>query len=178
MSSEEKLIQQCICGDRFAQKQLYEQYSPLFFAMCMRYMPNREDAEDVLVMGFTTIFTKLDTFKNEGNFEGWMRRIIINTAITSLRSNSKHYEMKKKEEELDKGIRASEDTIYAQINAKDILLQIQNMPTGCRTIFNLYSIEGYSYDEIAKMLQINIGTVRSQLAKARKKLQKKLQGFR
>lgn len=162
-----------------AQKELYEKYSPLFFAICVRYMPSREEAEDVLVMGFTSIFTKLNTFKNEGSFEGWMKRIIINTAITTLRANNKYYEMKDENGEIEKDrVSTSENMIYSQVNIKDILKQIQQMPTGYRTIFNLYAIEGYSYEEISSLLGINIGTVRSQLAKARKTLQKKLQAFK
>ncbi len=179
MLLEKELIQKCICGDSMAQKELYEKYSPLFFAICVRYMPSREEAEDVLVMGFTSIFTKLNTFKNEGSFEGWMKRIIINTAITTLRANNKYYEMKDENGEIEKDrVSTSENMIYSQVNIKDILKQIQQMPTGYRTIFNLYAIEGYSYEEISSLLGINIGTVRSQLAKARKTLQKKLQAFK
>ena len=179
MLSEQELIERCICGDRIAQKQLYDKYNALFFAICLRYMPTKEDAEDVLIMGFTAIFTKMDTFKQEGSFEGWMKRIIVNTAISTLRSNSKYYEMEHGNEDLEqKGRADSANTIYSQINMKEILAQIQQMPAGYRTIFNLYAIEGYSYEEIAQLLQVNIGTVRSQLAKARKKLQKKLQAFK
>lgn len=179
MLSEQELIEKCICGDRAAQKQLYDKYNALFFAICLRYMPTKEDAEDVLIMGFTSIFTKIDTFKQEGSFEGWMKRIIVNTAITTLRSNSKHYKMEQGDQELEKRGRVeSANMIYSQINVKDILSQIQQMPTGYKTIFNLYAIEGYSYEEIAQLLEINIGTVRSQLSKARKALQKKLEAFR
>lgn len=179
MLSEQELIEKCICGDRVAQKQLYDKYNALFFAICLRYMPTKEDAEDVLIIGFTSIFTKIGSFKQEGSFEGWMKRIIVNTAITALRSNSKHYEMKQGNEKLGKRGRVeSANMIYSQINVKDILSQIQQMPAGYRTIFSLYAIEGYSYEEIAQLLEISIGTVRSQLSKARKTLQKKLEGFR
>ena len=179
MLLEQELIQGCVCGDRVAQKQLYDRYNSLFFAICLRYMPTREDAEDVMITGFSIIFSKMDTFKQEGSFEGWMKRIIINTAITTLRSNSKYYNTEHDSEELD-GIENVESakTIYEQINIKDILGQIQQLPTGYRTIFNLFAIEGYSYEEIAQMLDISIGTVRSQLAKARKTLQKRLEEFR
>lgn len=179
MLSEQELIEKCICGNRIAQTQLYDKYNALFFTICLRYMPTKEDAEDVLIMGFTAIFTKLDTFKYEGSFEGWMKRIIVNTAITALRSNSKHYEMEQGDEDLEKRGRVeSANMIYSQINVKDILAQIQQMPAGYRTVFNLYAIEGYSYEEIAQLLEVNIGTVRSQLSKARKTLQKKLEAFK
>jgi RNA polymerase sigma-70 factor (ECF subfamily) len=179
MLSEQELIEKCICGDRIAQKQLYDKYNALFFAICLRYMPTREDAEDALIMGFTAIFTGMDTFKQEGSFEGWMKRIIVNTAITVLRSNSRHYEIERGHEDIEnKGEEESINMTYSRINTADILAQIQQLPEGYRTIFNLYAIEGYSYEEIAQLLQINIGTVRSQLSKARKSLQKKLQAFK
>ena len=178
MLSEQELIRKCICGDRVAQKQLYEKYNSLFFAICLRYMPTREEAEDVLIVGFTTIFAKMDTFKQEGSFEGWMKRIIINTAISALRLNRKYYETERESEEWEQiGKTESANEIYEQINTKDILNQIQQMPDGYRTIFNLYAIEGYSYEEIAQMMDVSVGTIRSQLAKARKTLQKKLQEF-
>lgn len=178
MLSEQELIEKCICGDRVAQKQLYDKYNALFFTICLRYMPTKEDAEDVMITGFTAIFTKISTFKQEGSFEGWMKRIIVNTAITALRLN-RHHDMEQGDESLEKRGRVeSANMIYSQINAKDILAQIQQLPAGYRTIFNLYAIEGYSYEEIAGLLQINIGTVRSQLSKARKTLQKKLEAFR
>ena len=178
MLSEQELIRKCICGDRVAQKQLYEKYNSLFFAICLRYMPTREEAEDVLILGLTTIFAKMDTFKQEGSFEGWMKRIIINTAISALRLNRKYYDTERENEEWEQsGKTESANEIYEQINTKDILNQIQQMPDGYRTIFNLYAIEGYSYDEIAQMMGVSVGTIRSQLAKARKTLQKKLKEF-
>ncbi|MDR1182671.1 MAG: sigma-70 family RNA polymerase sigma factor [Bacteroidales bacterium] len=181
MLSEEELIQKCIGGDRMAQKELYEKYSPVLFTLCLRYMPSTEEAEDVLIMGFTSIFSKLETFKNEGSFEGWMKRIIINIAITTLRLNKKHYEMKNENESIEKKKNILSDNgnmIYSQINAKFILSQIQQMPTGYRTVFNLCIIEGYSHEEVAMALGVEQATVRSQLSKARKMLQKKLQIFR
>jgi RNA polymerase sigma-70 factor (ECF subfamily) len=144
-------------------------------------MPSIEEAEDVLIMGFTSIFSKMETFKSEGSFEGWMKRIIINTAITSLRMNNRHYVMKKESENIEKKkniLSENENMIYSQIDVKYILNQIQQMPTGYRTVFNLYVIEGYSGEEIANAMGIKEATVRSQLAKARKILQKKLQIFR
>ena len=179
MLSEQELIQKCVCGDRIAQKQLYEKYNSLFFVICLRYMPTREEAEDVLIMGFTAIFTKINTFKQEGSFEGWMKKIIVNTAISSLRLNSKYYDTEREVEELEQSGKTElvNNEIYEQINTKDILSQIQQMADGYRTIFNLYAIEGYSYEEIAQMMNVSVGTVRSQLAKARKILQRKLQVF-
>ena len=174
---EKELIHECICGNRVAQKELYEKYSSLLFAICMRYMPTREEAEDVLIMAFTSIFTKLDMFK-EGSFEGWMKQIIVNTAISRLRVCQKRYETEITNEEWinNKGI-TPEKMIYSQIDRKYIMQQIQQLPDGYRAVFNLYVIDGYSYEDISDILNISIGTVRSQLSKARKTLQKTLQDF-
>jgi len=179
MLSEEKLIEGCIAGNRTAQRQLYEQYSPLLFALCLRYMPIREEAEDVLTMGFMAIFEKIHTYRNEGSFEGWMKKVMINTAINTFRANSKHYFQQEDENILDEAaIATTRNTVYSEINAKDIMNQIRTLSDGYRTVFNLYVIEGYSYEEIANILNVNIGTIRSQLAKARKILQKKLKGYK
>jgi len=175
MFLEKELIYECICGNRKAQKELYEKYSPYFFGICRRYMPTIEDAEDVLVMGFTTIFASLNTFKGEGSFENWMKRIIINTAIVTIRENKKHYNLDEEyDEEGKNGNLKSENIIYSQINTKYIMEQIRQLPEQKKMIFNLYAIEGYSYDKISEVLEISVGTVRSQLAKARKILQKKI----
>ncbi|MBO4582371.1 MAG: sigma-70 family RNA polymerase sigma factor [Bacteroidales bacterium] len=173
MLSDDELIKKCIQGnDRQAQKELYNRYSATMFAICLRYMPTYEDAEDALVTGFTFIFTKLESFQNKGSFEGWMKRIMVNNAISMLRSNSK-YALTLNEEAIPDR-QSGSNTIENNINAKDIIALIRQLPAGYRSVFNLYAIEGYSYEEIAGMLNINIGTVRSQLYKARKILQNKL----
>jgi len=178
MLSEEKLIKGCIAGERIAQKQLYEQYSPAFFALCLRYMPTRTEAEDVMIMGFTTIFEKISTFKNEGSFEGWMKKVIIHTAISTIRANKMQYLPESDEKILDSmGVATSQNVTYSTICVKDIMHQIRQLPDGCRSVFNLYAIEGYSYEEAANILNINVGTVRSQLARARKILQKTLKEY-
>ena len=182
MLLEDELIQKCIYGDRFAQKELYERYSPIFFAMCVRYMPTRAEAEDVLIMGFTSIFAKIDTYKHEGAFESWMKRIIINTAIDTLRINRKHHKMRYEGREWDDDTiltsQSSQNMTYKRIDKKEIMEQIRQLSEGYRTVFNLYAIEGYSYETISNMLEISVGTVKSQLAKARKLLQNKLQIYR
>jgi RNA polymerase sigma-70 factor (ECF subfamily) len=178
MISEEKLIEGCIAGDRTAQKRLYEKYSPLFFALCVRFMPTQAEAEDVLIMGFTAILEKIHTFKQEGSLEGWMRKVIINTAISTIRANCKHYFQDEGEDVWDQAeVARVQNLTYSNINVKDILKEIQQLPDGCRTVFNLYVIDGCSYEEIADMIDINIGTVRSQLARARKILQEKLEEY-
>jgi len=179
MLSEEKLIEGCIAGDRTAQRQLYERYSPSFFALCLRYMPTRAEAEDVLIMGFTTIFEKMHTFREEGSFEGWMKKVMIHTAISTIRVNEEHYLLESDETMLSNAeIARSQNLVYSAISVMDILNQIQQLPDGYRTVFNLYEIEGYSYEEIANTLNVNIGTIRSQLARAKKSLQKRLKEYK
>jgi RNA polymerase sigma-70 factor (ECF subfamily) len=179
MLSEEKLIEGCIAGNRTAQRQLYEQYSPLFFALCLRYMSRYEEAEDVLIMGFTAIFEKIHTYKNEGSFEGWMKKVMVHTALSTIRANRMPYFLRKNESSLnDAEIATSQNVTFSAISVKEIMYQIQQLSDGYRTIFNLSVIEGYSYEEVADILNLSVGTIRSQLAKARKILQKKLKGYR
>jgi RNA polymerase sigma-70 factor (ECF subfamily) len=175
MLLEKELIHECICGNRKAQKELYEKYSPRFFAICRRYMPTIEDAEDVLIASFSSIFENIGTFDGEGSFEGWMKRIVINTAITTLRADREHYELEGLEE--NKNL-TSESMIYSKIDIKYIMEQIQRLPKKKRLIFNLCAIEGYSYEDVGDKLGVAAGTIGSQLAKARKILQEKLQNFR
>jgi RNA polymerase sigma-70 factor (ECF subfamily) len=176
MLSERELIKECINGNRERQKQLYEQYSPLFFTLCLRYMTDQMKAEDVLIEGFTTIFAKLDTFGFKGSFEGWMRKIMVNTALATLRADH-HREWLEIIDGAYEQI-GQQENIHAAMNAKDILKMVSQLSPGYRTVFNLYAIEGYSYKEIAELMGIDIGTVRSQLARARKILQTQLKDYR
>ncbi|MCL2131662.1 MAG: RNA polymerase sigma factor [Lentimicrobiaceae bacterium] len=179
MLSEEFLIKGCIAGDRTAQRQLYEQYNRVFFALCLRYMPNREEAEDVMIMGFMAIFEKMNTFKEDGSFEGWMRRVMVNTAISALRTNNIRSFAEVGEEMLDDvGMAMSQNVTYSAISVRDIMNQIRQLPSGFRAAFNLCVIEGYSYEETADILQINVGTIRSQVSRARKLLRGRLKGYR
>jgi len=179
MLSEEKLIKGCIAGNRIAQRQLYEQYSPLLFALCLRYIPLRGEAEDVLTMGFMTIFEKIHTYRNEGSFEGWLKKVMTHTAISTIRVNSKYYFQQEDENVWNEAaIATARNVTESEIGVKDIMNQIQKLSDGYRTIFNLCVVEGYSYEEAADMLNVNVGTIRSQLAKARKILQKKLKEYR
>jgi len=141
-------------------------------------MPSRTEAEDVMIMGFTTIFEKIGTFREEGSFEGWMKKVMIHTAVSAIRANEMLCFPKSDEKALDDaGITTSQNVTYSAICVKDIMNQIRQLPDGCRSVFNLYEIEGYSYEEIANMLAINVGTVRSQMARARKTLKEKLKGY-
>jgi RNA polymerase sigma-70 factor (ECF subfamily) len=120
----------------------------------------------------------MDTFREEGSFEGWMKKVMIHTAVSTIRANRMYYLQEKDEKAIDDvGIAMSQNVTYSAINVKDITNQIQQLPDGCRTIFNLYAVEGYSYEEITELLNINRGTVGSQLARARKILQERLKEY-
>ena len=165
------MINGCIAGDRDAQKTLYHHYSPKMFSVCLRYAKDYHSAEDALQEGFIKVYKYISKFRREGSFEGWLRRIFINTSIEQLRKAVSMYPIVDSE---DKPIDIIDDNLFDQLNHQDLLNMVQSLSPGYRTVFNLYVIEGYSHNEIAKMLNINEGTSKSQLARARMLLQKKV----
>lgn len=168
---EEELIDGCLKGNRKSQRQLYECYSGNFLSISMRYVKDRDLAQDVLVEGFMKIFKNLYQFKGEGSFEGWMKRVIVTQALATLRKNKKlAMEVNLDEPDRDFGIAADLTTLEVE----DLLQLIAALPVGYRTVFNLYAIEGYSHREICKMLGISENTSKSQLSRARAILQQKL----
>jgi len=163
---EVELIQGCKKQDRKAQKLLYEQYSARFFGVCKRYMKDVETAEDVLVKGFLKIFDNINSFESKGSFEGWMQRIMVNECLMELRKKQDftiYLESSNLQPERDA---TALETLYEQ----DILKLLEFLPIGCRTVFNLYIIEGYKHNEIAEKLNISEGTSKSQLNLAKEKL--------
>lgn len=170
-SNEEELINGCIRRERSAQKRLYDTFSSKMYALCCRYVKDSMDAEDVLVTAFTKILDRIDQFKGEGSFEGWIRRVVVNEALTYLRRNRSMYV----ETELEA---ADRDPDYQHLSdhleAEDLLTMIQELPAGYRIVFNLYAIEGFSHKEIADQLNISENTSKSQLSRARVFLQKLL----
>jgi RNA polymerase sigma-70 factor (ECF subfamily) len=172
MIFEEEIICGCIKGDKKAQKALYDKYSAKMLGVCLRYFKNIDEAEDALQEGFIRVFNNIDKFRNEGSFDGWLRRIIVNTALNYYRSNLKHYYSIDYDEieEVVEDAKLSFDSL----NVEFLLNLIQSLPEGYRLIFNLYEIEGYSHKEIGIMLGISINTSKSQLMKAKKYLQHKL----
>lgn len=163
---EVEFIEGCKRRDRKVQKLLYEQYSARFFGVCKRYMKNIESAEDVLVKGFLKVFENINSFEGKGNFEGWMQRIFINECLMELR--------KKQDFTIyleSSNIQPQRDaTALENLYEQDVLKLLNFLPTGCRTVFNLYVIEGYKHSEIAKQLNISEGTSKSQLNLAKEKL--------
>lgn len=146
-------------------------YKRKFYAICMRYTHDMAEAEDILQDGFVKIFKSMDSFTRAGSFEGWMKRIIVNTAIEYFRKRTNLYSIT--EFEHAESVSYDEQTIE-NIAAGDILKLIKELPIGYRTVFNLYAIEGFSHKEIGDMLEISEGTSKSQLARARGILQQKV----
>jgi RNA polymerase sigma-70 factor (ECF subfamily) len=164
------IIEGCKRGESQAQKQLYTQYKSILFGICRRYINSYEDAEDVLVESFLKIFAKIDDFKNEGSFEGWMKRITVNEALMYLRKHKRIIQ-----ELNDNHINiAEEPSIEINIEEEKILALIDELPHGYRTILNLYLVEGYKHREIAEMLDISINTSKSQLIHAKRRMQELL----
>ncbi len=171
MGELDLLIKGCLAKDRKSQNALYQHFCKKMFGVCMRYAKNREEAEDLLQDGFVKVFTKIDQFKNQGSFEGWVRRVLVNTILERFRQNNHLYAITNIDD-ITEPI-AIEDG-FEQIAATDLLNVIQMLPAGYKMVFNLYAIEGYSHKEIADMLQISEGTSKSQLSRARTMLQEML----
>ena len=172
--SEEKLIEGCIEGNRYAQKMLFEKYRSLMFAICMRYAKSKNEAEDIMIEGFMKIYSSLSEFKKKGSFEGWLKRIMVNAAINNYRSNLKHYYNSTIDDDNFLEIRDEKDNFKTNYSAEYLINLIQGLPDGYRMVFNLYEIEGYSHKEIAEIMNISISTAKTQLFYAKKTLQKKL----
>ncbi len=169
--TEQELIQACIEEDRRAQKELYDRYTPVMFGVCKRYLKTREDAEDVLVEAFFKVLTHLHQYKGEGSFEGWIRRIVVNEALMFLRRRH-NFNMTVEISHFDAPAPAR---AVGRLAEQDILALLGQLPTGYRTVFNLYVLEGYKHREIADMMGISINTSKSQLILARKRLQELLE---
>lgn len=166
---EQKLIAGCQGGESWAYKKLYELHAPIMMSVCMRYVNDRETAKDILQEGFIKVFTKFHTYSGKGSIGGWMRRIFVTTALEYLRQNNAL--------RLSVSLEGNDTMEYSdvsaldQLSADEIMECIAKLPDGYRTIFNLFAIEGYTHSEIAKMLNIQESTSRSQFLRGRKVLQ-------
>ena len=167
----DEIIKGCLKSDKKSQRQLYEMFAPLMLSVCRRYICDFDSAQDVMIKAFMVVFDKLSQFRHEGSFEGWVRRIMVNESLSWLRKNKSMYlevEIESADKEIDF------EVISGQLNMEDIMALVHSLPSGYRTVFNLYAIEGYSHAEIAQQLGINVNTSKSQLSRARILLQKKL----
>lgn len=168
--TEAAIIAGCIHNDPSAQRELFNRYSPKMLSVCYRYAYNRADAEDMLQEGFIKVFLQIQTFKNKGSFEGWIRRIIVHTSINYLKKHKKFNDTVDITLS-DANFVLREESIPAIIQAKYIIECIRMLPMGYRTVLNLYAIEGYSHKEIASMLSIEESTSRSQYTRAKSLLE-------
>ena len=169
---EQQMIALCKKGDRAAQKALFDSLSSKMFPLCIRYMGDRDAAEDVLQEGFISLFSKLDSYSGEGSFEGWARKVFVNTALMTLRRNDV---MKQTEDiEIARNVTGSETSALQDMSYKELLDVVAELPPGFRTVFNLFLVEGYSHKEISEILGISEATSRSQLQRARVMLQNKI----
>jgi RNA polymerase sigma-70 factor (ECF subfamily) len=170
--SESDLIAGCIAGDRKMQEELYNRFASKMYAVCLRYANNSDDAQDLLQEGFIKVYKNLHRFRAEGSFEGWVRRVFINSSIEHYRKKqAKLTTVSDKEENT---IEDSDISALDSLAERDIINLIQDLSPGYRTVFNLYVIEGYSHKEIGELLNISEGTSKSQLARAKSILQKKV----
>jgi RNA polymerase sigma factor (sigma-70 family) len=170
-SKEADLISGCRRGDYHAQQKLFDLYSDRMYGISLRYLKNTMLAEDVVVMAFTKVFERINQFKGEGSFEGWIRRITVNEALTALRKSRTMV----LETDLDQADREPDyDQLSDHLEAEDLLRMIEQLPPGYRIVFNMYAIDGYSHKEIAEHLGISENTSKSQLSRARTYLQKLL----
>ena len=171
-NTDQLLIKGCIAGDRAFQTKLYDLFAPKMMGVCLRYSKNREEAEEVLQEGFLKVFTYIKNFRGDGSFEGWIRKIMVNCALSRYRNKSTLHPVM--------GLDAfsyndaSATDIASNLDAKELLTLIQSLPPGYRMVFNLYVFEGFKHREVAEALGISEGTSKSNLSDARVFLQKAL----
>ncbi|MEO0734775.1 MAG: RNA polymerase sigma factor [Bacteroidota bacterium] len=172
--TEQQMITGCKAQDRRAQRAVYDRYTPVMLAVARRYTARDADAEDVLVGAFYKVFAKISTFSENGSFEGWIRRIVVNEALMLLR---KKHALKQAAEltEVNPVNYSVDPAATARLAEADIMALLDKMPPGYRTVFNLYVIEGYKHREIADMLGISINTSKSQLILAKKRMREQLE---
>ena len=172
--SLDRLIKNCINQDAEAQSQLYKQYASKLFSLCLKYSKNYAEAEDNLHDAFITIFSKLEQYNNKGSFEGWLKRIAINTSLQRYREDVGVYDIVNEGNIEDVSLDINDEDLHL-----DFLLKIiQELPDRYRLVFNLYVLDGYSHVEISELINISTGTSKSNLARARLILKEKIENYR
>lgn len=164
--TDEELIKKCTCGDLLAQKTFYEKFAGKMYGVCLRYMNGDDEAQDVLQDGFIKVFDNLPKYQKKGSLEGWVRRIIVNTALDQIRKNKKY--MQNVDVDTVDYLLEDDSFIVEELEATDLLKIINKLPEGYRVVFNLFAIEGYSHKEIGDRLGITESTSKSQYSRARK----------
>ncbi len=177
MIVDEAIIEGCIACKRSSQNLLYKKYGSTMFGVCMRYARSRVEAEDILQEGFLKVFDNIASFRGEGSFEGWIKRIMINHSLNHRRKNIRSPYLENIEEinELDITQEGEEEKEFVTIPTDTMLEMIRKMPEGYKTVFNLYVFEDFSHKEIAGMLGITESTSKTQLLKARRNLRNQLE---
>ena len=168
--NEKQLIKKSIEGKREAQQYLYDKYAPKMLGVCRQYIKDMQFAEDVMVNGFVKVFKHLESFKHEGSFEGWIRRIMVRESISYLRKK----QFVVFDDEVYEKSNMDNVSISSSLDVEHIQKLIDELPEGYKMVFVLYAVEGYKHAEIAKILHISESTSKSQLFKARRVLQEKL----
>jgi RNA polymerase sigma factor (sigma-70 family) len=163
--TDEQILEALLREDASAQRLLYDKFARKMFGVCLRYTKQREEAEDLLQEGFIKVFQKISSYKAEGSLEGWIRRVMVNTALDYLRQQKMHWT------DLEDVVEAgSEPVIGHEIGAGELMAELQKLPVGYKTVFNLHAIEGYSHKEIGVLLGVSEGTSKSQYSRARNQL--------
>lgn len=170
---EVTLAKKCIDGDQRAQRKLFEMYAQKMMGVCLRYMKDHAQAEDVLQDGFVKVFTKLEKYSGDGSLEGWVRRIMVNTALDQLRKSNK-FQANVSMDDVSYKVESSDDVLSSLIE-EDLLKLIQEMPTGYKTVFNMFAIEGFSHKEIGEKLGVSENTSKSQYSRAKAYLRIKVE---
>ena len=168
LNNDSQLIEQSLKSNRKAQQLLYNKYAPKMLGLCTYYIKDIQQSEAVMLSGFFKVFTKLNQFENKGSFEGWIRKIMVWESISYLRKKDELFFT----DEIEMYEQPFENEIELNIAVEDLQQFINELPEGCKVVFNLYVIEGYKHIEIAELLQITEGTSKTQLSRARKALQK------
>jgi RNA polymerase sigma factor (sigma-70 family) len=173
MIEEKSIVEGCMNQNRLAQKKLYEFFVRRMLVVCQRYTHDKDDAEDVLQDAFVKVFQQIHTFRFDCPLEQWIKRVVINTAISFLRKEKTWHEGREEITPWSEAIADTETTI-SSIQYEQLLALIRSLPAGCQAVFNLYAIEGFEHKEIAELLKISEGTSKSQYHRAKQLLQQKL----
>jgi len=175
MSIEAKILEGCIKGERGAQERLYRHYAPTMLGICLRYTKSREEADDVMQEGFIKVFLNIERFRQEGSFEGWIKRIMVNTALNYYHKAKKLNSHRNIDDIRETDIIEDDEPMpKTRFSQQEMLDAIQELPEGYSKVFNLYVFEKYKHKEIAEMLNISVNTSKSQLSKSRIYLKKVL----
>lgn len=176
MLDEKEIIEGCCRNDRKAQRALYERYASILLGVCIRYSGRRDEAEDILQDGLIKVYLNIKDFAGKGSFINWMKKIMVNTAITHYHRNLKHHYHQDIEDIRETEIKGAGFSM-AEFTREELFRVIRDLPHGYRMVFNLYAVEGYKHKEIAEMLEIDVNTSKSQYSRAKGLIRRKLESL-